>query len=572
MPSSYKNFRAAVYCTVQDVIRMQDEQWRESGLAQMGRSLKIDKVYLETFRSMVVADAAAIQNAKEFFAGRGISTAGGITTSWMATPDWEFKSLCYCNPEHREILTAISVATAKLFDEMVLDDFFFTSCTCERCIAAKGKRNWTEYRLSVMEDAAEKLVITPAKKANPAVRIVLKFPNWYEHYHFLGYNLDAGKKLFDGIYTGAETRDAEYTSQHLPPYLSYGIMRYLDNVFPGKNSGGWVDPFVRRDLDRYAEQIRLTLFAKAKEITLFSFGALADWSTEFDASPTPKNWVTPVAGNTLDDCDAFLAELGEPYGLESYKPMNSSGEDYLHGFLGTFGVPIEMQPQLTSAAKTILLTECVKFDDQIVAKISGLLLKGASVIITSGLLKALQDKGLKEITAVECSDKNALVNTFTTFTDVFRSAEDILIPQIVYHTNDAIEMITCLKNENGYPLLLRVPYAKGSLYVLTIPDTLSDLYRFPREILAHLKRIVMRDLPLHVESDGMVSLFLYRNNTCIVESFLPHISTAEVVFHRDGALLQDLKSGVALPGYNRDGATRFPLTLYPHTYRVFRFE
>jgi hypothetical protein len=572
MSQSYTNFQSALYCTVKDVLHMQDEQWRNHGLDQIERSLKIDKVYLETFRSMETASREILKRTKNFFLDHNIAVSGSITTSWTTTPDWEFKSLCYTNPEHRDILREICTLTAELFDEIILDDFFFTNCTCERCIAAKGGKNWAELRLNVMAEVAQNLVIAPAKKANPRVRLILKFPNWYEHFSFLGYNLETGINQFDAIYTGTETRDATYSSQHLPPYLSYGLMRYFENVNPGKNNGGWVDPFIRRDLDRYAEQIRLTLFAKAREITLFCFGAIVDWSTEFDDSPTQANWVTPIAGNVLDDCDSFIGELGEPYGIQTYKPLYSCGEDFLHHYFGSLGIPINLQPQFPNADRTVLLTECAKFDPRIVEKIKIHLKNGVPVIITSGLLKALQDKGFKQIADLECTDKKALVNTFSTFSELYRSAVDILIPQISYPTNEASEIITCLKNENGYPLLLRVPYAEGRLYVLTIPETYSDLYHLPKEVLTHLKRIIMRELPLHVESAGRVGLFLYHNNTCIVESFMPHNTLADIVFHHRAVRLHDLKSGAAVNGHARDGETCFPVTLYPHTYRAFRFE
>ncbi len=76
-------------------------------------------------------------------------------------------------------------------------------------------------------------MIKPAKAVNPKVKLVIKYPNWYEHYQGLGYNLEAEPKLFDGIYTGTETRDPVYTQQHLQQYQSYLIMRYLENVKPG---------------------------------------------------------------------------------------------------------------------------------------------------------------------------------------------------------------------------------------------------------------------------------------------------------------------------------------------------
>jgi len=56
-------------------------------------------------------------------------------------------------------------------------------------------------RLNLMTEAAQELVIKPAKSINPKVKVVIKFPNWYEHFQGLGFNLETEPKLFDGIYT-----------------------------------------------------------------------------------------------------------------------------------------------------------------------------------------------------------------------------------------------------------------------------------------------------------------------------------------------------------------------------------
>jgi len=60
-------------------------------------------------------------------------------------------------------------------------------------------------------------------------------------------------KIFDGIYTGTETRDPEMTDQNLQPYESYQIFRYFENIAPGRNGGGWVDTFSLKYVDRYAD-------------------------------------------------------------------------------------------------------------------------------------------------------------------------------------------------------------------------------------------------------------------------------------------------------------------------------
>ena len=178
---SYKNFNVAIYTRVYEVQKMRNLDWLEENFDLLSKYVKINKVYLETHRDMVIADRETILKAKDFFESRGIKTSGGITT--VVSERDRFKSFCYTNPQHREKIREIVTYTAELFDEIILDDFFFTNCKCELCIQAKGDKSWTAFRLDQMEEVSKNLVIKPAKKVNPNVKIIIKYPNWYDHFH-----------------------------------------------------------------------------------------------------------------------------------------------------------------------------------------------------------------------------------------------------------------------------------------------------------------------------------------------------------------------------------------------------
>src|SRR5437660_1246672 len=84
---------------------------------------------------------------------------------------------------------------------------------------------------------SRELVLAPARAVNPKVKVIIKFPNWYEHFQANGYDLDKEPKMFDGIYTGTETRDPVITDQHLQQYDSYMLVRYFDNIAQDSNRG-----------------------------------------------------------------------------------------------------------------------------------------------------------------------------------------------------------------------------------------------------------------------------------------------------------------------------------------------
>jgi hypothetical protein len=534
--------------------------------------------------------------AKKFFRDRGVAVAGGITLTINERN--RFQTFCYSNPEDRRKVKELSEYTAKNFDEFILDDFFFTNCKDDGAIKDKGNKSWTQYRLDLMAEAAQTLIVGPAKAVNPKVKVVVKYPNWYEHFQGLGFNLEKEPRVFDGIYTGTETRDAVLFAQHLQPYLGYNIFRYFENIAPGRNGGGWVDPGGMTTADRYAEQLWITLFAKAPEQTLFDFRQMsrpiypsdrAPWqgtktSFDYDEMKKPAT-IAGIAGYTFEKVDSLLGFLGRPKGIKSYRPFHSVGEDFLQNYLGMVGLPMDMQPEFPVEDSLVLLTEEARFDPAIVDKIKKQLLTGRTVVITSGLLKAIQDKGLNDIVELRCTDKKALVQDFTA-SGTFRlihTDKPILIPQIQYLTNDSWEIASGVSGASGWPLLHEADYSKGHLYILTIPDNFSDLYNLPAEVLNKVREVMCKQLNVQLEGPSQISLYLYDNNTCVVESFLDKEVEVKLVTPRQFHQITDLGSGQIFDGELRKPGLSyieknlqekyiFPLVIKPHSFRVFRLE
>ncbi len=609
---SYQHFNVAIYATVYDVQQMADLDWLRTSFGGISRHLYVDKVYLETHRDMILADEKTIAQARTFFEARGVRTSGGITLT--VNERNRFQTYCYTNPEHRQKVREVVAYTARLFNELILDDFFFTNCKCASCIEAKGDRSWTEFRLALMAEAARNLVIEPARTVHPQIKMIIKYPNWYAHFQGLGFNLEIEPPMFDGIYTGTETRDPVYSNQHLQPYHGYSIYRYFENIKPGGNDGGWVDTFGARYLDRYAEQLWLTLFAKAPEITLFHYRQLersiasshrAAWQgnraegggtgLDFDAMIAsvgegvdprddatwpPEATMALAAGYALAQVDDILGQLGRPVGVKGYRPHHATGEDYLHSYLGMLGIPIDLVPEFPAEAHTVLLTESAKFDVGIVDKIKGQLVDGKTVVVTSGLFRALQDRGIRDIVELVVTDRKASVQDFIIgWFQVYHTESPLLIPHIDYLTNDSWEEISGLTRTTGHPLLHSASYGDGVLYVLTIPDNFDDLYKLPPEVLARIREVLMGDLYVRVDGPAQVVSFVYDNHTFIVESFLPDRAQVRIVVDEGVTALHDTLSGETLSGEpildwrgQSTGKIGFEAAINPHCYRVFRLE
>jgi len=186
--SNYRNFEVSVYARAYEVRDMADPKKLEETWNLISQQVKIDKIYLETHRDQIIVPEKTLKSAISFFKSKGLKVAGGIT--YTINESNNFETFCFSNPEHRKKAKEIAEYTAKYFDEFILDDFFFTSCKCDLCIKAKGDMSWTDYRLKLMTEAARVLIIEPAKAVNPKVKIVIKYPNWYEHFQGLGFNLE----------------------------------------------------------------------------------------------------------------------------------------------------------------------------------------------------------------------------------------------------------------------------------------------------------------------------------------------------------------------------------------------
>ncbi len=603
---AYKSFKVSIYVRAYEVNKMKDIQWLDSTWNIISKQLDVDKIYLETHRDLLIVDDATLNQAKEFFHKKGIETAGGIT--YTIDESNSFETFCYSNPEHRKTVQEIAEHTAKHFDEFILDDFFFTSCKSDIEIKAKGDMSWTEYRLKVMTEAGRNLVLKPAKKINPNVKVIIKYPNWYDHFQGLGFNLEEGPQLFDGVWTGTETRDPG-SNQHLQNYLSYNIIRYFHNLRPGYNGGGWVDSGgIHMGMDRYAEQLHLTMLSKTPEIILFAYNQLLDvklspnfrtpWQgmgtsfnyEEMTAPFTTKNGekVQPttmarIADVVLKQTDKLTQQLGNPIGIKSYKPFHAEGDDFLQNYLGMIGLPMDMYSNFPKGQKILLLTAQAAKDGNIMNMIKVQLRSGREVVITSSLLKAIPEK-IAEVSELRCTDLKAIVNDFGRYG---KTEREILIPQVLYYTNDAWEIVSAGRPLNGgvsgYPIILRAPYSQGNLYVLTIPDDMGNLYDYPEGALNEIRRIMSKDMDVYMEGPSKVGLFMYDNQTFVVENF--NDKPVEIRIIREAGKTVSLKSllddETILPmpkeqpsfGWGRPSEPKdsFRIILMPHSYKAFKY-
>lgn len=288
----------------------------------------------------------------------------------------------------------------------------------------------------------------------------------------------------------------------------------MEHLKPGANGGGWFDSLDCTYIDYYLEQANLTVFGKAKELTLFCYGLLKD------------SVYVPALGFQLDKLDIVAGEIGNPIGLKVYDPHHARGEDHLVNYLGMLGLPLEPSPRFPEPGEDdkVLVTTASAQDDEIIGQIKSYVRAGGQVVMTSGFVEAMQGRGIEHLTTLRPNGKKISIGRYGALTDSctfrdFADGEAISYPVFDYSTNGTWQRIVGFNGDNNIPILMYDHYGKGTLYTLVIPDNFADLAKLPVPILNELRETLADHLPMQLEGKAGASLFLYENSTFIVESF-----------------------------------------------------
>ncbi|MEK0313504.1 permease [Cohnella sp. 56] len=570
---SYESFKLAIYCTAGCLDKPLDEIAADMDFFQ--RHLRLSKVYIENHRGDVSLSRERLLELKSFFEARGIETAGGITPTLGASyrPGYErlFGGICYTDEASRMKFKEAVANAAAVFDEVIFDDFFFTNCGCDDCLARKGGRSWEEFRLELMTEVSEQLIMKTAREVNPNSRMIIKYPNWNESYQASGYNTETQPQLFDGVYTGTETRDPAISQQHIPRYASYSLLRWMDRLAPGRNGGGWFDSLDCTYVDYYLEQAYLTVFGKAKELTLFCYSLLRD------------SYYIPPLGFQLDKLDRLAPQLGAPVGAAVYEPHHAKGEDHLYDYLGMLGIPFEPTPHFPEPADTpLLITADAARDEDIIAKMKTFLEQGGQIVMTSGFIARMYGKGAEDFTTLRPTGKRLAVQQFArnthscTFDRFSLSAEPLSFPIFDYSTNGTWQQIVALSGHNNIPILMYDNYGKGKIHTLIVPDHYPDLWKLPEPVVTQLRSLFTQRLALPYALHGPANAgwFAYDNGAFVLENFAPLPQQWQISLP-EGRKLAGLTPSARAEKVStdaRDGSALYAIRLAPSTYAGFRVE
>ena len=348
----------------------------------------VTRIFLETFRNGFTADADILRRARRRFEQAGIAVSGCVTTTQVG-PVAQDRSQrdCYADAATRKRLAAIFEYTAALFDEIMIDDFLFTNCQCETCLAGKGDGTWAAYRTRLMADASRECILAPARRVNPNVRIIIKYPNWFDNLQEHGYDVVRQTAMFDLIWVGTETREPDNARWgSVQQYRGFFIMRWLGAVGGAKTAGGWFDEIDTGPV-AYVEQARQTVLGGAREMMLFNYASLNRPRRDEHVRRLREELPTLLA---IAECLAGR----EARGIPAVKPPNSPpGAEYaVYEFLGMLGLPVVPVERIPDRAGAVFLPVQAAAEPDAAAKIARLVDAGTTVLVTDGLAAELDGR------------------------------------------------------------------------------------------------------------------------------------------------------------------------------------
>ena len=374
----------SAYVTAQAVSQyFSSPQARKKSIRRL-RQVGIRKAYVEFYRSGLLLEESTLIEVKDDLERAGLRISGGIATTHgegftdksTGGPYW----ICLSSDKSLENLELAIRRGAKVFDEIIVDDFLCTACKCRHCKRAKGGRDWSALYRDLLVDFVTNGMIAPAREENPHVKLIIKYPQWYDRFHVFGYDVLRMSKAFDTVWVGTEIRDprVDYVHQY-QPFSNY---MYLCSIAGEKVKGAWFDHLWCYP-EIYLEQAYQSVLAGSRELVLFSY-----WPEKYDI----QNPNTSALIKKRKILERICSELvGKKHvGIEAYKPAGSDPryESYIFDYLGVLGFPVLVTASRPSTEAIILPVHSLK-DPGIEDFLIGLE-AGRTVLATSGFVEGLR--------------------------------------------------------------------------------------------------------------------------------------------------------------------------------------
>lgn len=381
-----ESFTVSVYATAGDVLQHLATAEQRARTAAVLAPLRVDRLFLEGRRGDEYVPPDLLREVRDDFQARGVRCAGGIATvpgsRFGTRQDSALGWLNWQSAKTQHDVAQFFRENAPLFDELIVDDFYCTADTSPESEAARGSRSWGEYRRDLLVSLIEPMILRPARDAHPGVRLILKYPQWYDRFHLFGYDPARMSPPFDAIWVGTEVRNPQTRRMgFVQPTEGYMNFRWLQSVAGPKVVGAWFD-HIECSAQHFVDQAYQSVLAGARDLTLFRLGDL------MDSHPGGA-----LLAARLPDLEALAGRVrGQmPSGVAFYKPPGSESEEnlYLPDYLGMLGLPVVPVSSYPTEARVVFLGVQAAADAEAVRRARGQVQGGGAVVVTPAFLRAV---------------------------------------------------------------------------------------------------------------------------------------------------------------------------------------
>jgi hypothetical protein len=494
----WSHIRTSLFFTSDDVAKLLGKpQDRRATLAYFA-PLRLTKVYLEGSRG---GPSGELPLAEIVSALR----AAGLEVSGAVVPA-DRGPLCYDDPKDMALLEGRVRELAPLVDEIIVDDWLFTTCTTVRSVKERGSRSWADYRSRLVAEQSKTHLIDVAKQVRPGIRVVIKYPNWYEGHRQHGYDVALQTPQFDGVSVGIETRQRATHDQHIPIYSGYVFQKWIGGDAGPKWTSAWLDNYgMQGDDDDYVAQVWQAVLARAPEILFWCAGQLHP--------PTPAADVYPHLVELMPELDRLAGMLeGPSRGIPIHLPLGSVGEYNIFGYFGMIGLPMAPRTTFPADTRTAIFTLHSLRDPDLAAELEDRVRTGHEVLLTWPLLRRLGDSEMGRVFDVIHDEGTVSSSTFRVRerlwqTKLVEGSRSFTFPRIQLSTWPYVREVALVREDADFGVLLRSPYMEGQVDVLDLPDNSYDLLRLPEPVLDAVRRVFFEELGVRLAGPGGVALY-----------------------------------------------------------------
>ena len=528
------DLRVNVYITASSVKKLAGKKALREEASSKIRRFGTSKVCLEVYRSGNVLSRGELERVRDYFVSQGYAVSGAIaTTPGGDTGVRQEGPLTWFNWQNEKTqrdMTEIVANAAPLFDEFIIDDFLCTGDVSEESNSARGDRSWSDYRRDLMCDVSRNVFVEPARAANPDITMTIKYPQWYDLFQRHGYDLSRQPDIFDRVWVGTESRGM-YTQRFgfMPPYESFTNYRWIASIANDNIGAAWFD-HGDCDADDFVDQAYQSVLAGARELTLFSFGAIAKGHAGHE--PFKEHY------NRLADL-ARAVRQHPVVGVAAYKPVNSDAQYDINliDFVGMLGVSIIPASTFPHDARSMFLPTQAAADPDIVTHVRAALERNATIVVTPGFLAAVPE--LQSVAGVNgFTDLSPTLADGIIQNDTLVTVKNGLNIAARFTTSSAETLLTAQKGDERTPFLTRNRVGEATVYVLnTYTYTQADfdavgevllaprslgILELPREAANVIRDAFTGPLGYAFSAPPRVTLQVLENGDAVVQNYNEH--------------------------------------------------